>query len=78
MARVLQLPSVPTTDVTVKSGPIAQAWQIFFANLVAYVVGLNRTGTAAARPAATDVLPGTLYKSTDTGDISISDGTAWN
>ena len=37
----------------------------------------HRRGTAAARPAAADVLPGTLYFSTDTGVIERSTGSAW-
>lgn len=39
--------------------------------------GLHRRGLAAARPLATDVLPGTLYYSTDTLVLEISDGTNW-
>lgn len=38
----------------------------------------HRIGLAAARPAATDVLPGTLYFSTDTLILERSDGTAWS
>jgi len=34
-------------------------------------------GTLAARPAATDVQPGTLYVATDTGLVAQSDGAAW-
>jgi hypothetical protein len=37
----------------------------------------HRVGTAAARPAAADVLPGTLYYSTDTGALERSTGAAW-
>ena len=39
--------------------------------------GLHRRGTAANRPLATDVLPGTLYFSTDTLVLEYSDGTTW-
>jgi len=39
--------------------------------------GIHRSGLAAARPAAADVLPGTLYASTDTGALERSDGSAW-
>lgn len=39
--------------------------------------GLHRIGLAAARPAATDVLPGTLYFSTDTLVLERSNGTIW-
>lgn len=35
-------------------------------------------GTAAARPLATAVAPGTLYYATDTSTTSQSDGTAWS
>jgi hypothetical protein len=37
----------------------------------------HRRGTAAARPLATDVLPGTLYFSTDTLVIERSTGAVW-
>jgi hypothetical protein len=37
----------------------------------------HRRGTAANRPAATDVLPGTLYYSTDTTTLERSTGVAW-
>lgn len=37
----------------------------------------HRRGLAAARPAAADVLPGTLYFSTDTGATERSNGTSW-
>lgn len=37
----------------------------------------HRRGTFAARPAATDVLAGTLYFATDTGIIYRSDGSVW-
>lgn len=37
----------------------------------------HRRGLAAARPAAGDVLPGTLYYSTDSGIIERSNGTSW-
>jgi RNA polymerase sigma factor (sigma-70 family) len=39
--------------------------------------GIHRTGLAAARPAASDVLVGTLYASTDTGAVERSDGVTW-
>jgi hypothetical protein len=39
--------------------------------------GIHRAGTAAARPAAADVLIGSLYFSTDTGVLERSDGAAW-
>ncbi len=39
--------------------------------------GIHRTGLAASRPAAADVLIGTLYFSTDTGGLDRSDGTTW-
>jgi hypothetical protein len=38
---------------------------------------IHRAGLAAARPAADDVLAGTLYFSTDTGVTERSDGTTW-
>ena len=37
----------------------------------------HRIGLAAARPAATDVLPGTLYYSTDTNVLERSNGATW-
>lgn len=37
----------------------------------------HRRGTAASRPAAADVLPGTLYFSTDTLVLERSTGSAW-
>lgn len=37
----------------------------------------HRRGIAASRPAAADVLPGTLYFSTDTGITERSTGTVW-
>lgn len=37
----------------------------------------HRIGLAADRPDPEDVLPGTLYHSTDTGITERSDGTAW-
>jgi hypothetical protein len=40
--------------------------------------GIHRSGLAAARPAAGDVLSGTLYFSTDTGALQRSDGQAWS
>jgi hypothetical protein len=40
--------------------------------------GIHRQGLAANRPAATDVLPGTLYFSTDTFTLERSDGTTWS
>jgi hypothetical protein len=38
---------------------------------------IHRRGLAANRPAAADVLPGTLYFSTDTLALERSDGTVW-
>lgn len=38
----------------------------------------HRSGLAAARPAASDVLVGTLYFSTDTGTIERSNGAIWS
>lgn len=38
---------------------------------------IHRIGLAADRPAAANVLPGTLYFSTDTGVIERSNGTTW-
>ena len=40
--------------------------------------GIIRLGTSANRPAATDVLPGTLYYSTDLTKIERSNGTTWD
>lgn len=37
----------------------------------------HRSGLAADKPAAADVLPGTLYFSTDTGAIERSNGSSW-
>src|SRR5258708_6466683 len=34
-------------------------------------------GTLVSRPAATAVAHGTIYRATDTGDLSWSNGTAW-
>ena len=42
------------------------------------VENLHRIGLAADRPLAADVLPGTLYFSTDTEVIERSDGTTWD
>jgi len=39
---------------------------------------IHRSGLAAARPAAADVLPGTLYFSTDTVTLERSDGAVWS
>lgn len=41
------------------------------------VANIHRRGLASARPAAADVLPGTLYFSTNTGVIERSTGSAW-
>lgn len=38
---------------------------------------IHRRGLASARPNAADVLPGTLYFSTDTGVLERSSGSAW-
>lgn len=38
----------------------------------------HRSGTIANRPAATDVLIGTLYFATDTGTLERSNGTTWD
>lgn len=38
---------------------------------------IHRVGLTAAKPAAADVLPGTLYFSTDTLTIERSNGTTW-
>lgn len=38
----------------------------------------HRTGLAADRPTAADVLPGTLYFSTDTAVLERSDGSTWS
>lgn len=38
---------------------------------------IDQSGTFAARPAANAVKPGTFYFSTDTGDLSRSNGTIW-
>jgi hypothetical protein len=38
----------------------------------------HRRGLAANRPAAADVLPGTLYHSTDVDEVYRSNGTAWD
>jgi hypothetical protein len=38
----------------------------------------HRAGLAADKPLATDVLPGTLYFSTDTGSLERSDGSTWS
>lgn len=40
--------------------------------------GLHRSGLASGRPAASDVLVGTLYFSTDKGVLERSDGQAWS
>lgn len=40
--------------------------------------GIHRIGLAADRPAASDVLIGTLYSSTDTGALERSNGTTWD
>ncbi len=40
--------------------------------------GIHRTGLAASRPAAADVLIGTLYFSTDSGAFERSNGTTWD
>lgn len=36
-----------------------------------------QSGTFAARPAANTVKAGTIYRSADTADVSVSDGTTW-
>jgi hypothetical protein len=43
-----------------------------------YTSGIHRRGLAANRPAATDVLVGTLYFSTDTVVLERSNGTTWD
>jgi len=40
-------------------------------------ISLHRRGLAANRPNAADVLPGTLYFSTDTLVLERSNGTIW-
>jgi collagen triple helix repeat protein len=40
--------------------------------------GIHRRGLAADRPAAADVLVGTLYFSTDTNSLDRSDGSTWS
>src|SRR5262245_32215669 len=42
------------------------------------VTNLHRIGLASARPAATDVVAGTLYYSTDTAILERSDGATWS
>src|SRR5262245_10146928 len=63
-----------------RTGRVTKPWQLFFLSLVGAtdLAAAHQRGTRAAQPAASAVVPGTLYCVTDEGNaLERSDGTSW-
>lgn len=77
MATVRGIPTPPISPVVGQGGLLNRDWLIFVNDLVQFIANRNLYGTAADRPAATAVYPGTVYFETDTLLTFISTGNAW-
>lgn len=70
-------PTPPVAGITQDGRRVSTPYLQFFNRIVDFVATLTQIGTAANRPAADTVYPGTVYFETDTGLQFISDGVAW-
>lgn len=70
-------PTPPIAGITRDGQQVSTPYLQFFNRIVDFVATLTQIGTAANRPAADTVYPGTVYFETDTGLQFISDGVAW-
>lgn len=77
MATTRGIPSPPIAPPVGPGGYLSQPWLIFVNDLVQFIANRNLYGTAADRPAADAVYPGTVYFETDTLVTYISTGTTW-
>ena len=64
----------PTSTENISGFPVEDAQALGILDNAA----LYFSGTLSARGSVTPLVPGLIYKATDTGDLSIYDGSAWN